>query len=174
MLGRTKVSEPVWSSSSAPPCRELEPCIELMTQRSSTHFATSGNSSLTQAAALPVLLELPGRLAAGCRSRLETTFGSRERQRLAVVALEQRLVIEGIHLRRAAVHEQEDHALGPRGKCGGFTASGSTRSWLAPAPEPAGRQAPVAESGAGHSQQIAAREALVEVGIPVPVHSQLI
>ena len=36
-----------------------------------------------------------------------------ERQRLAVVALEQRLVVERVDLRRAAVHEQEDDPLGP-------------------------------------------------------------
>ena len=48
-----------------------------------------------------------------------------ERQRLAVVALEQRLVVERIDLRRPAVHEQEDHPLGlARAKCGGRTASG--------------------------------------------------
>src|SRR4051794_18628873 len=35
---------------------------------------------------------------------------SREGERLAVVALQERLVVEGVHLRRAAVHEQEQHA----------------------------------------------------------------
>src|SRR4051794_41053009 len=47
MLGRTKVSLPVCTSRSAPPCRELEPHIELMTQRSSTQAPRCGNSSLT-------------------------------------------------------------------------------------------------------------------------------
>ena len=40
MLGRIKVSLPVCSSRSAPPCREFEPFIERMMHRSSTHAAT--------------------------------------------------------------------------------------------------------------------------------------
>src|SRR4051794_22444909 len=47
MLGRTNVSEPVCSSSSAPPCRELEANMELITHRSSMHAPTCGNNSLT-------------------------------------------------------------------------------------------------------------------------------
>ncbi len=35
MLGRTNVSLPVCHSSTAPPCREFEQCIELITHRSS-------------------------------------------------------------------------------------------------------------------------------------------
>src|SRR5215470_14820246 len=60
MLGRTNVSLPVCSSSSAPPCREFEPYIELMMQRSSTHLATCGNSSLTQAPDWPYCLNDQG------------------------------------------------------------------------------------------------------------------
>ena len=37
------------------------------------------------------------------------------RQRLAVVLVEHRLGIEAVHLRQAAVHEQEDDVLGARG-----------------------------------------------------------
>src|SRR5690606_25655203 len=48
-LGRTKVSEPVWTFSRAPPCASLLPCIDLTKHRSSTQRATCGNSSLTQA-----------------------------------------------------------------------------------------------------------------------------
>ena len=34
--------------------------------------------------------------------------------RLAVVAIQPRFRIEGVHMRDAALHEQEDNALGPR------------------------------------------------------------
>ena len=39
-----------------------------------------------------------------------------ERQRLAVVALQKRLVIKGVDLRRPSVHEQKEDALRPRRK----------------------------------------------------------
>ena len=60
---------------------------------------------------LPVPPELPGALeeVAGL---VELHVGLGERQRLVVVADEQRLVLEQIVLRRAAVHVQEDDALG--------------------------------------------------------------
>ena len=60
--------------------------------------------------ALAVLLELEWRLhqIAG----LALVIGDGARQRLAVVLLQHRLVIEGVHLRRAAVHEQENNVLG--------------------------------------------------------------
>ena len=63
-------------------------------------------------AALAVLVELPGRRqqVAG-RRELELRLG--ERQRLAVHLGELRLGVEGIDVRDAAVHEQEDDAPGP-------------------------------------------------------------
>src|SRR5690606_32952328 len=41
ILGRINVSDPVCNSSSAPPWREFDPCMDLMMHRSSTHLATS-------------------------------------------------------------------------------------------------------------------------------------
>ena len=65
--------------------------------------------------ALTVRLELPrrGKEIAGL-GKGHLRFG--KRQRLAVVALKQRFVLEGVHVRRAAFHEQENDALGPRPK----------------------------------------------------------
>ena len=63
--------------------------------------------------ALAIRLELPrrGEEVAGLG---EGHLRLGKRQRLAVVALQQRLVLEGVHVRRAAFHEQENDALGPR------------------------------------------------------------
>ena len=63
--------------------------------------------------ALAVRFELPG------RGQQVAGFGEGylrlvKRQRLAVIALEQWLVLEGVHVRRAAFHEQKNDALGPR------------------------------------------------------------
>ena len=62
-------------------------------------------------ARLAVLAELPraGEQVAGL-GELHARLG--ERQRLARVAREQRLVVERVDLRRPAVHEAEDHPLG--------------------------------------------------------------
>src|SRR3954454_21132088 len=63
MLGRTNVSDPVCSSSSAPPCREFEPCIDLMKHRSSAHPARCGNNSDTHAPLCPYRLKANGDLS---------------------------------------------------------------------------------------------------------------
>ena len=78
-------------------------------------------------AALAVLLEFERRAqqVAGL-ARNDARLG--ERQGLAVVAIEERLVIEGVDLRGAAMHEQEDDALGPRGKM--RRARGQRISWI--------------------------------------------
>src|SRR4051812_31413913 len=60
MLGRTKVSLPVCNSSSAPPCRELEPFSEWRKHISSAHAPTCGNSALTHAPHLPYCLNFHG------------------------------------------------------------------------------------------------------------------
>src|SRR3954454_4009299 len=60
MLGRTNVSDPVCSSSSAPPCREFDPCIDLMKHRSSTTVLRCGNSSDTVAPLCPYRLNAHG------------------------------------------------------------------------------------------------------------------
>ena len=62
--------------------------------------------------AFAVLAKLPGRF----QQPAGVPFGESERslewQRLAVITVEQGLRIEGIQMRRPAVHEHEDHALG--------------------------------------------------------------
>ena len=74
MLGRTNVSDPVCSSRSAPPCREFEPCMDLMKHKSSTPFATFGNSSETHAPLCPCCLKANGDLSK-FPVALETTRG---------------------------------------------------------------------------------------------------
>ena len=48
MLGRTNVSLPVCSSSSAPPCREFEPCMPLRMHMSSTPYPPWWSNLLTE------------------------------------------------------------------------------------------------------------------------------
>src|SRR5579862_7142563 len=64
-------------------------------------------------AALSVLLECERRLQERAGLSLSRHFAAG--QRLAVVFLEHRLVIEAVDLRQAAVHVEKDHALGARG-----------------------------------------------------------
>ncbi len=66
-------------------------------------------------AALAVLLKAPGRLEQ-VEGFAGYDLGAREGQGLAMVTLQERLVIEGVHLRRSAVHEEEDDALGAGGE----------------------------------------------------------
>ena len=66
--GRTKLSLPVCSFSSAPPWAGLVPCSEWMKQRSSTQLGDVREQLADPDAALAVLLELPRRARAGCRS----------------------------------------------------------------------------------------------------------
>ena len=63
--------------------------------------------------ALAVRLELPrrGQQVAGLG---EGYLRLVKRQRLPVITLEQWLVLEGVHVRRAAFHKQKNDALGPR------------------------------------------------------------
>jgi len=84
-------------------------------------------------------------------------FRALKRQRLAVIALQQRLVVEGIHLRGAAVHEEKDHAFSarrelrrPDGEWAGCANSSRARLFA----EQTG-QCQTAESRAADFQQIA-------------------
>ena len=63
--------------------------------------------------ALAIRLELPrrGKEVAGL-GKGDLRLG--KRQRFAVIALQQRLVLKSVHVRRTAFHEQENDALGPR------------------------------------------------------------
>src|SRR4051812_45453197 len=74
MLGRTNVSEPVCSSSRAPPCREFDPCIDLMKHRSSTMADRCGNNSDTVAPLCPYRLNFHGE-ASRLPVSLDTTRG---------------------------------------------------------------------------------------------------
>src|SRR5687767_10383244 len=74
MLGRMNVSDPVCISSSAPPCREFDPHIDLMKQMSSTFFANRGNRSLTHAPLCPYCLNAHGDCSR-LNVSLDTTFG---------------------------------------------------------------------------------------------------
>ena len=49
-------------------------------------------------------------------SHTKRDFWFVKRQRFPVVALEQRLVLKRVHVRRTAFHEQENYALGPGSK----------------------------------------------------------
>jgi hypothetical protein len=76
--------------------------------------------------ALAMLLE-PPRTPEQVAGLGELDAGLLSGEGLAVVALQARLVVEGVDLRRAAVHEQEDHPLGPRGEVGGPLGEGPGR-----------------------------------------------
>ena len=73
-----------------------------------------GKELADPAAGLAMALELEGRLhqALGLALGLDV----HGRGALAVVFLQQRLVVEGVHVGDAAVHQQVDHSLGPGGK----------------------------------------------------------
>ena len=74
MLGRTNVSLPVCNSNSAPPCRELDPHMDLIKHISSTIFAVSGKRSLTHAPLCPYCLNAHGDCSK-LNVSLDTTFG---------------------------------------------------------------------------------------------------
>ena len=86
-----------------------------MMQRSSTHRATCGNSSLTAIPLSPYCWNFQGEPSSFPVSA-NWTRGFANGKRLAVVALEQRLVVERIDVRRPPLHEQEDDPLGPGGE----------------------------------------------------------
>src|SRR5439155_11595805 len=64
--------------------------------------------------ALAVPAKLPRRLEQASRTAFRKRERTLEGQRFAVIAIEQRLGIERIHVRWAAVHEHEDHTPGSR------------------------------------------------------------
>ena len=67
-------------------------------------------------AAFPVTLEFKGRPQG--RSRRPLGLQSLQRHRFPVELLKLRFPVEGIHLRRAAVHEEVNHPLRLRGEVG--------------------------------------------------------
>ena len=91
----------------------MSPCMERMTQRSSTISAWCGNRSETSMPRLAVLLE---RALGAQNARLGIDvlilhFAEFGRALLAVQLVEQRLGVEGLQVRRPARHEQEDERL---------------------------------------------------------------
>jgi hypothetical protein len=72
-----------------------------------------------------------------------------------VVALEEGLVVEGVDLRGAAVHEQEDDALGAGGEVGGADGEGIGGGAGLFEAEEAG-QGEGAEAGGGGVEEVAA------------------
>ena len=113
MLGRTKLSLPVCSLSSAPPCAGLVPWTRVDHAEVVDVAGDLREKFADPEAALAVLRELPRRGEQIAR-RGELDAGLGEGQRLAVIASEQWLGIERIDVRRPALHEQKDHPLGPR------------------------------------------------------------
>ena len=86
--------------------------IERMTQMSSTHSPTCGNSSLTSMPLWPYFLNVNGDVISApvLRSVATVPPGSGWPSYLSSIGFG----VEGVDLRQAAVHEQEDDALGPR------------------------------------------------------------
>ena len=92
-------------------------CIERMTQRSSTCFAISGKSSDAHSPLWPCCAKSQsGFITRFCG--LLPVFASAaqigEIHHLPVVLGEPRLVVEGVDVAHAALHEEEDDALRPR------------------------------------------------------------
>ncbi len=73
-----------------------------------------GTSSLTSMPVWPCLRYLNGEGSILPSRRLQAVGFARIRARLAVVLVQVRLGVERVDVRRPAVHEQEDDALGPR------------------------------------------------------------
>ncbi len=82
-------------------------------------------------AALTVLAKLPRRLQQIAHAPLGEREGPLERERLPMVLRQPRFGVEGVHVGRPAVHEQEDHTLGARREMEAFGVSGSAGSVLA-------------------------------------------
>ena len=107
--------------------------------------------------ALAVLLELPGRAEQLARlGELDPRLG--EGERLAVVALEEGLVVERVHVRRPPLHEEEDDPLRPRREVRGLRVQGVRRALggrrlLGQQPGEGHR----AEPGRGATERLAAR-----------------
>ncbi len=83
--------------------------IDWMTQMSSTTVLRCGHSSLSSRPLLPCLLNLNGDIIRLPVLRWVQDLAAG--QRLAVVFLEHRLVVERVDVRHAAVHQQEDDPL---------------------------------------------------------------
>ena len=89
--------------------------MERMTQMSSMHLPTSGENLAHRDAAFALLNELERRWKSGAGATLRLHV---ERDGLAGVFGEHRLRVERIYLRRAAIHEEVNHALCFGGKLG--------------------------------------------------------
>ena len=131
MLGRPASWAPVWKNVMAGSWLIASVCIDLMKHSSSATLAVCGSSSLTQAPLWPWRANRNRLAATGKLSCREVMPVSRWPLRIesgsSVPAkpLEQRLVVEQVHLRRRARLEQVDHPLGAGAKLGKSLAAGA-------------------------------------------------
>src|SRR5262249_5987320 len=109
--------------------------------------------------ALAILGKLPRRLHDLARHR--RALGWLEGQVLAIILLQARLVVEGINLRGAAVHEQEDDTPGARLVVAGLRSERVPD--LGRACEEVG-EGEIAEPDAGRLQELAATQGMLEHG----------
>ena len=131
-------------------------------QRSSTHCATCGNSSLTGRPLWPYCLNFHGDFSS-LPGLGELHARLREGVRLAVVALEQRLGVERVDVRRPALHEEEDDALRPRARnAAASAASRIVHRRRAPAPARASLARRDSQSPPALRWSIARREIVFE------------
>ena len=127
MLGRTKLSLPVCSLSTRAAVGRVG-AVQRMDEAEVVHAFGHVRKQFADPMPLsPCCCEFPGRVqqVAG-RGELHARLG--ERQRLAVVAVEKRLVIERIDVRRPALHEQEDDPFRPGWKVRRLRAPADRRS----------------------------------------------
>ena len=129
-----------------------------------------GKELADPAAGLAVALKLEGRLhqALGLAQGLDVHC----RRALAVVFLQQRLVVESVHVGDAAVHQQVDHPLGSGGKVRGLGNQGVAeprfRGLQTAGTEPAGlvhhgRQSQGTDSRGDPAQQFPSRQRCMNI-----------
>ena len=135
-----------------------------------------GKEFADPAAGLAMALKLEGRLhqALGLAQGLDV----HRRRPLAVVFLQQRLVVEGVHVGDAAVHQQMNHPLGPGGEVGRLGnqgVAGARLGGMQPAgPQPPGlvhhgRQSQGTDSRADPAQQFPSRQRCMNIHSASPI-----
>ncbi len=131
-----------------------------MMHRSSTCCATWGKSSLTGRPLWPYCRKLQGPEAPGGFQEFAGLGKLHARLlegiRLAVVALQQRLGVESVHVARPAFHEDEDDALGARGELRGLGGERVFLHRLRLVAGEQGLQSEIAEAGRAALEQGAA------------------
>ena len=105
------VAEPVCIASTAWKCSTMSVCRLRITHRSSASVPRCGNSSLIHQARLAALAEAKRRAQERALGRFVAAQAER-RNRLAVMLVERRLVVERIDVRKAAGQEDHDQVAG--------------------------------------------------------------